>query len=150
MKTLNKNEKIAVAICLVVVGFFFLFGQHLFSFFLTKPTDNNITKKSEPQFQDVILGQGTEIKPGNKIDIFYTVRLINGDVVDSNANSSPLSFVLGQGHIIPGLEIGLLGMKVGGKRVVVIPPELGYGNQDLGPIPANSTLIFEVEVVSAE
>ncbi len=151
MKTLNKNEKIAIVISLIVVGFFFVFGEHLVSFFLKKPQENNLSINNKlPQIQDISVGQGSDLKIGDKVTLHYTGRLLTGDVFDSTVNSSPITFVLGQGSIIPWIELGLSGMKVGGKRIIVVPPELGYGDLSIGPIPANATVMFEVEVLSAE
>jgi FKBP-type peptidyl-prolyl cis-trans isomerase len=85
----------------------------------------------------------------------YTGRLADGTVFDSNVDPKfghvePFKFILGAGYVIKGWDDGLVGMKVGEKRTLTIPPELGYGATDNGPIPANSTLIFEIELLSIE
>ena len=73
-----------------------------------------------------------------------------GTQFDSSAGRAPLGFVLGAGAVIPGWDRGVIGMRVGGLRRLVIPPDLAYGNQSVGPIPPNSTLVFEVELVSVQ
>ena len=73
-----------------------------------------------------------------------------GRVFDTWVGKEPIQFPLGFGYVIAGWEQGVLGMKVGGKRLLIVPPHLGYGTADYGPIPANSTLIFEVELMSVD
>lgn len=147
MNKLNKNQKIATGLSLLVVGFFFLFGQNLVSFFLTQKNTGQIN--NYPQIQDIRIGQGKELQKGDQVSLAFVGRFLNGDVFDSSSNSSPIIFTLGAGQVIQGIELGVSGMRVGGKRVVVVPPNLAYGNLEVGPIPPNSTLIFEVEVLDA-
>ena len=91
-------------------------------------------------------------KNGDTLVMNYTGRLTNGTVFDSNVDPKfghvePFSFTLGAGQVIKGWDEGLLGMKIGEKKTLTIPPEKGYGAQVVGPIPANSTLIFDVELI---
>jgi len=88
-------------------------------------------------------------KKGDTVKVHYTGRLTDGRIFDSSieAKRDPIEFELGAGRVIPGWERGIAGMCVGEKRILSIPPELGYGNQEVGPIPAGSTLIFETELV---
>ena len=105
--------------------------------------------KGELIIEDLVVGQGVEAKEGNVITVNYTGWLENGTQFDSSLspNRDPLVFTLGAGKVIQGWDQGILGMKVGGKRRLTIPPHLGYGNQAVGAIPANSTLIFEVDLL---
>ena len=94
-------------------------------------------------------------KAGDTLVMNYTGRLTNGTVVDSNidpkfSHVQPFKFTLGAGQVIRGWDEGLVGMKVGEKKTLTIPPEKGYGAQTVGSIPANSTLIFDVELVGIE
>ncbi|MBI3573476.1 FKBP-type peptidyl-prolyl cis-trans isomerase, partial [Candidatus Kaiserbacteria bacterium] len=78
----------------------------------------------------------------------YTGVLTNGTVFDSSdSHGTPFTFTIGQGHVIAGWEQGLLGMKEGGRRLLAIPPSLGYGPNGSGPIPGNATLIFDVQLL---
>ena len=70
-------------------------------------------------------------------------------IISSGIIRAPFSFILGAQQVIPGWDMGFQGMKVGGKRLLIIPPDLAYGNQMVGSIPANSTLVFEVDLLSA-
>jgi peptidylprolyl isomerase/FKBP-type peptidyl-prolyl cis-trans isomerase FkpA len=97
--------------------------------------------------QDEVVGTGPAAQPGDTVTVNYTGKLSDGTVFDTSIGKAPYSFVLGAGNVIPGWDEGLVGMKVGGKRVLIIPPSLGYGSQAYGPIPANSTLTFEVELL---
>jgi FKBP-type peptidyl-prolyl cis-trans isomerase len=101
--------------------------------------------------QDIIVGTGTEAVSGQKITVNYAGTLTSGEEFDSSYKRGiPFSFTLGAGEVIKGWDEGFTGMKVGGKRKLTIPPELGYGSRDLGTIPPNSTLIFEVELLGVE
>ena len=98
---------------------------------------------------DVVIGTGAEAKVGDVISVHYIGTLQTGQQFDnSNLRGEPFSFTLGENRVIPGWEQGILGMKVGGERILVIPAELAYGAQAVGPIPANSTLIFAVSLLS--
>lgn len=100
---------------------------------------------------DLVLGEGPGAGRGNQVTVEYTAWFEDGTQLDSSAESGPLSFVLGGGQIIPGLDFGIQGMQVGGKRLITIPPEFAFGAQGAGDvIPPNTTLVFEVELVSFE
>lgn len=105
------------------------------------------------QYQDEVVGTGSVAKTGQMVSVQYTGTLVSGKKFDSSYDrNEPFSFQLGSGQVIKGWDEGVAGMKVGGKRKLIIPPTLGYGSQDVGNglIPANSTLIFEVEVVGVK
>lgn len=94
---------------------------------------------------------------GRSLTVNYTGWLYSanapdnkGSQFDSSVGRAPFPFVLGAGGVIAGWDRGVIGMRVGGLRRLVIPPELGYGSQASGPIPANSTLVFEVELLSVQ
>ncbi|MBD3175128.1 MAG: FKBP-type peptidyl-prolyl cis-trans isomerase [Armatimonadia bacterium] len=110
------------------------------------------TTDSGLQYVDLDVGDGPEAKAGDTIHAHYVGTLASdGSKFDSSYDrGEPISFTLGQGMVIKGWDEGLQGMKVGGKRKLVIPPDLGYGNRAIGPIPAGSTLIFEVELVGID
>jgi FKBP-type peptidyl-prolyl cis-trans isomerase len=113
----------------------------------TTPVPANIT---ELGVRDITVGTGAEAKAGNMVTVNYVGKLTNGTVFDASANhgTTGFSFPLGAGQVIKGWDQGVAGMKVGGKRELVIPASLGYGAQSVGSIPANSTLIFEVELTA--
>ena len=92
------------------------------------------------------------MKDGDTVKVHYTGRLDDGKVFDTSLKNEkePFSVKVGAGMVIKGWDLGLVGMKVGGKRLLTIPPELGYGDHPAGPIPANSTLHFEVELISID
>ncbi len=93
-------------------------------------------------------GQGEPIQAGQTAVVHYTGTLIDGVVFDSSLTRGvPLEFRFGVGSVIQGWEKGLENMKVGEKRRLVIPPAFGYGDKQMGPIPAGSTLIFDVELL---
>jgi len=95
-------------------------------------------------------GSGEESKSGDEVSVHYTGTLLNGEQFDSSIDrGQPFSFILEAKKVIQGWDLGVLGMKVGEKRKLTIPPELGYGEASIeNIIPANSTLIFEVELIS--
>jgi len=128
------------------VGLFFVFGN---PFLIMNSSALNAPQPAQQGLvvQDEVVGTGAEARTGDMVSVHYTGKLQNGTVFDTSVGKSPIEFTLGGGYVIPGWDQGLVGMKVGGKRLLIIPPSLGYGGQDYGPIPANSTLIFEVELV---
>jgi FKBP-type peptidyl-prolyl cis-trans isomerase FkpA len=101
-------------------------------------------------YRDIEPGSGPAIAPGQQVSVFYTGWLANGRQFDSNAGGSPFSFRLGAQEVIEGWDQGVAGMRVGGKRQLIIPPALGYGPAGSGPIPPNAILVFNVEVISAQ
>jgi FKBP-type peptidyl-prolyl cis-trans isomerase FkpA len=101
------------------------------------------------QAEDMVVGTGAEATKGKLVSVHYTGWLTDGKKFDSSKDrGQPFQFPLGRGHVIQGWDQGVEGMKVGGKRKLTIPPELGYGAQGAGGvIPANATLVFEVELL---
>jgi len=103
--------------------------------------------------EDLVVGDGAEAQDYNKVVVNYTGSLEDGSIFDSSLNSGrePFTFTLGVGSVIKGWDLGVKGMKVGGKRKLTIPPELGYGDQGAGDvIPPGATLIFEVDLLEVE
>ena len=103
--------------------------------------------------EDLVVGEGAEAQDYNKVVVNYTGSLEDGSVFDSSLNPGrePFTFTLGVGSVIKGWDLGVKGMKVGGKRKLTIPPELGYGDQGAGGlIPPGATLIFEVDLLEVE
>lgn len=100
--------------------------------------------------EDIVVGTGATAANGDTVTVHYIGTLTNGTKFDSSYDrGAPLPpFRLGAGQVIPGFEQGIVGMRVGGKRRITIPPSLGYGNQAVGSIPPNSTLVFEVELLA--
>lgn len=99
-------------------------------------------------YRDLVVGQGPEAASGREVSIKYRGMLTDGTVVDeTKSDGNPFLFRLGQATVIRGWEQGLLGMRPGGKRLLVLPPWLGYGNREQGRIPRNAILVFEVELL---
>lgn len=146
MKGKTFTTAVAVAIGLAAVGYFFFNNP-----FATQPTVNQNPQPGSPDqvvVQDVTVGTGAEATPGMKLEVNYIGKLQNGTVFDqSSSHGGPLPFTLGASGTIAGWSQGIQGMKEGGTRIIIIPPSLGYGAQAIGPIPPNSTLIFQVELV---
>lgn len=123
----------------------------------TSSSTNTTTQQEEKvmnedlKIEDLTVGEGAEAVAGKEVTVHYTGTLTNGTKFDSSLDrGTPFSFELGAGDVIKGWDQGVAGMKVGGKRKLTIPAELGYGAQANGPIPANSTLIFEVELLEVK
>jgi FKBP-type peptidyl-prolyl cis-trans isomerase len=101
------------------------------------------------RYQDVAQGQGAEASAGKTVSVHYTGWLPNGEKFDSSRDrNEPFGFSLGAGQVIAGWDEGVAGMKVGGRRKLVIPPDLGYGTAGAPPdIPPGATLVFDVELL---
>lgn len=175
MRKLKFIEWVAVTAALVVVSIFVFpswFGGIFFpanaspqgqnqntaavnatSTAVVTPTTNmqNISTIPGLSAYDVTVGTGTPATSGSQLTVNYVGTLSDGTVFDSSdSHGQPFTFTLGTGQVIKGWDEGLVGMKVGGKRELVISPDLGYGNNQVGPIPPGSTLMFEVELVSVK
>lgn len=108
---------------------------------------------NELLIEDIIVGEGDEANDFNKVVVNYTGSLEDGSIFDSSLNPGrePFTFTLGAGSVIKGWDLGVKGMKVGGKRKLTITPELGYGENGAGSvIPPGATLIFEVDLLEVE
>ena len=118
----------------------------------TPATNENSAPEAELKIETTKQGTGTRVtKAGDKISVHYTGTLANGTKFDSSLDrGKPFEFVIGKGTVIKGWDQGLLGMKVGEKRKLTIPPSLGYGAQAMGAIPANSVLIFDTELIAID
>jgi len=93
------------------------------------------------------VGTGATPRPGRPVLVRYVGRLPRSKKPFDKTDKNPFRFKFGAGEVIKGWDLGLRGMKVGGKRRLTIPPHLGYGSQRAGPIPPNSTLLFEIELI---
>jgi FKBP-type peptidyl-prolyl cis-trans isomerase len=113
---------------------------------------NMVTTPSGLQYQDEVLGNGDTAKAGQQVQVHYTGWLTDGTKFDSSKDrGTPFKFRLGAGEVIRGWDEGVAGMKIGGKRKLVIPAELGYGSRGAGGlIPPGATLVFEVELLGTK
>jgi len=109
------------------------------------------------QKTDTVVGKGRQAASGNTVTVKYTGWLYapkspkgRGPQFDTSVGGAPFTFPLGMGAVIKGWDDGVVGMKVGGKRTLIIPAELGYGARGAGPIPPNANLIFDVELVDVK
>jgi peptidylprolyl isomerase len=165
---MNIQTSIAVALAVIVVGVFFVFpGLSPFKSAVpqesqpasattaietdatNQPTTMTETTTNEFQIIDIKVGTGETVVAGDQISVNYVGMLADGKVFDASANhGGPATFAIGVGQVIPGWDKGVVGMKEGGKRKLVIPAELAYGANGVpGVIPGGATLTFEVEVV---
>lgn len=113
---------------------------------------NTVTTPSGLQYIEIVQGSGESPQPGQSVSVHYTGTLVNGTKFDSSVDrGQPFEFVIGQGNVIKGWDEGVMSMKVGGKRKLTIPPELGYGDRGAGnKIPPGATLVFEVELLGVK
>jgi FKBP-type peptidyl-prolyl cis-trans isomerase len=116
----------------------------------TKVTGDGVKAESGLQYWDIKVGLGQLAKAGDHVKVHYTGWLITGKKFDSSVDAhQPYDFNLGQGEVIKGWDEGVLGMKVGGKRQLRIPPDLAYGEAGHPPqIPQNATLVFDVQLLA--
>ena len=149
-----RNTRILIVIILVVavaIGAFFAIQKGKQTPVATGG-GNMVTTQSGLQYQDLTVGTGAEAIAGKSVSVHYTGLLQDGSKFDSSLDrGQPFTFTLGAGQVIPGWDEGVAGMKVGGKRKLIVPPDLGYGAQGYPPvIPANATLIFDVELLEVK
>lgn len=143
------NLILGLAIIAVVVGF----GAY---YFWPRSSGTEIKTPSGLKYIDEVVGTGDSPSPGKEVTVNYTGMLENGTKFDSSVDPSfghvqPFKFNIGLGGVIKGWDEGVMSMKVGGKRRLIIPSELGYGAAGSGPkIPPNSTLIFDVELLGVK
>lgn len=100
---------------------------------------------------DVVLGNGGEAKKGDQVTVNYIGTLQNGQEFDNTyKKGSPVTFTIGDSKVIDGWNEGVVGMKAGGQRIIVVPADMAYGREGYGPIPANATLVYAIELVSVK
>lgn len=164
MKRLSKKEWIAVGVAVIAIVLFF--NKSFFSFLNPQMapsngtinnqqqgmSDNKMPAAGELKVKDLVVGNGKEVKKGSQATVHYIGTFANGVKFDSSYDSgNPLQFNVGARQLIPGFDDGVIGMKVGGKREITIPPDLAYGPEGRPPvIPPSSTLIFTIEVVDVK
>lgn len=113
-----------------------------------EPLEDVVEQYSDAlQTEDLVVGTGETALNGMSVTVHYVGTLTSGVTFDSSLTREPLTFKLGTRRVIKGWDQGLLGMKVGGKRRLTIPPHLGYGTRTVGSIPAGSHLLFDVELL---
>ena len=130
----------AVVVVVAAIAVIVYFAVH-------KDTFSDVT---ELVIKDAKVGTGTEAQAGNLIAVDYTGWLRDGTKFDSSVGGDPLQITLGAGEVIEGWDQGLVGMKVGGTRILYIPPDLAYGEAGRGTIPPNATLKFKVKLLAVE
>lgn len=138
---------IAVGILVLGVAAYFMFGLNQKSV-PQKAQAPTTTTPTDLKIEDIKEGTGPAVKSGDTVKIHYTGTLQDGTKFDSSYDrGEPFETQIGVGQVIKGWDEGVVGMKVGGKRKLIIPPSMGYGDRDMGSIPPNSTLLFDVELV---
>lgn len=149
---MNKQFFVSVIISVLVLIIFayFIFGLNGSANTTSQTPSSSMATATDGklQIQDEKIGTGAAVKKGDTVEINYVGTLTNGTKFDASADhGSAFETQIGVGQVIKGWDEGIIGMKVGGKRKLTIPPSLGYGVQAVGSIPANSTLLFRVELV---
>ncbi|HKX31751.1 MAG TPA: FKBP-type peptidyl-prolyl cis-trans isomerase [Blastocatellia bacterium] len=121
------------------------------AFYNQRGNAGETTTNSGLKYVDEVVGTGESPAPGKMVKVHYTGKLENGTKFDSSVDrGAPFEFKIGTGQVIRGWDEGVMSMKVGGKRKLIVPPALGYGSRQAGAIPPNSTLIFDVELLGVK
>jgi FKBP-type peptidyl-prolyl cis-trans isomerase len=165
---MSKSRNHGIAMLVAVIAFVTFFSIIGFGRGLTEPLVSTIESPEElanantafntaqvnPETglisEDTVLGDGAEAVSGKTVVVNYTGAFEDGSVFDSSVGRAPFEFTLGAGQVIAGWDQGVVGMKVGGQRVLVIPSDLAYGDNGYGPIPAKATLVFEIELLEVK
>ncbi len=136
---------------LLLMGTILIFLFSCSSSKVSKESEKWITTPSGLQYYDIFIGSGEIPRTKQKVKINFIMKTEDGTIIEDTYKSGiPMSFILGNKDAIEGLEEGVATMRVGGKRKLIIPPELGFGNRSFRNIPPNSKLIIEVELIKAE
>ena len=121
------------------------------------PTSPTTLPRAEYSQTDLLVGTGTEATNGKRLSVHYTLWMYDpagsngkGQQIQTSVGGTPFSFVLGTGAVIAGWDRGVPGMLIGGRRRLVLPPELAYGAAGNPPIPGNASLVFEIELLSVQ
>lgn len=141
-----------VSICVLIMSTLIMGGERLMAATEGNSAGQEVTTTSGLKYVDQVLGTGEVATAGKNTTVHYTGWLENGKKFDSSVDrGQPFSFPLGAGRVIKGWDEGVQGMKVGGKRKLTIPSDLGYGSRGAGGvIPPNATLIFDVELLGVK
>ncbi len=152
--TKNFIAAVVIGVLVLIVFSYFIFGLNNSptntpdTLTTQQPTQSQASNNSKLQVSDEKIGTGATVKKGDTVEINYVGTLVNGTKFDASADhGDAFTTQIGVGQVIKGWDEGIIGMKVGGKRKLTIPPSLGYGNQAVGSIPPNATLVFQVELV---
>lgn len=155
----RKNANIAILLVIIIIAIFVTLGFFgIGGFRLGQPAETSTQSildevqttgtVADLRIEDMVEGSGDAVVAGDTLTVHYVGVLPDGTVFDSSVEkNTPFTFTIGAGTVIQGWERGLLGMKKGGQRLLVIPPSLGYGATGIGQIPPNATLIFQVELL---
>lgn len=140
---------LALAVIIVYIGYQYLPSKNATD---EQAVITNQTNTIEGMtIEDIKVGTGATAEAGKMVSVHYVGTLTNGTKFDSSRDrGNPFTFALGAGQVIEGWDKGVVGMKVGGVRKLTIPPDLAYGDRAIGSIPANSTLVFEVELLDVK
>lgn len=147
----RSNDKLKVIAIVGVIAIFVGLAFFVLSQSKRPKTGEEVITESGLHYIDEVVGSGTSPRPGANVTVHYTGTLLDGTKFDSSVDrNQPFSFRIGTGSVIKGWDEGVMSMKVGGKRKLIIPPELGYGSKGQQKIPPNSTLVFEVELLGVK
>lgn len=150
MKTLTRNQLIAVFIGIGLLGYL-LFSNLIMNLFNSSAESNVEIPETGFVAEDLTLGTGPAAARGDTVVVHYVGSFPDGKIFDSSLDRNvPFEFILGTGSVIRGWDEGIVGMRAGGRRILIIAPDYAYGQSGAGPIPPNSTLIFEVELLEVK